>query len=281
LARQLGIDARQGQINEPRNAALGRFINLAMLNLGGYYIKQDRMGTFGYLMPWAMAEDEAACLEIGWQPYHMQKGFDLNQNALTAASALLWGNNLTPASPQGEKIMEVMAWDIVEKGQFATGSGPRLPNRTILITEYVARDLARTYPTKEKLEQALIETARRPAYERAYANYWANPGSALPERYTVERHMQKIIEKEGGELTDPPPWMARQAGQEKILTVPVMRLGMTAMLVTGDADRNKVQTMPGGNSATIEIKLPARWDELMAGLGYAPLEEFFLAEKTP
>ena len=281
VARQLGIDARQGQINEPRNAALGRFINLAMLNLGGYYIKQDRMGTFGYLMPWAMAEDEAACLEIGWQPYHMQKGFDLNQNALTAASALLWGNNLTPASPQGEKIMEVMAWDIVEKGQFATGSGPRLPNRTILITEYVARDLARTYPTKEKLEQALIETARRPAYERAYANYWANPGSALPERYTVERHMQKIIEKEGGELTDPPPWMARQAGQEKILTVPVMRLGMTAMLVTGDADRNKVQTMPGGNSATIEIKLPARWDELMAGLGYAPLEEFFLAEKTP
>ena len=281
LARQLGIDAQQGQINDPRNAALGRFINLAMLNLGGYYIKQDRMGTFGYLMPWAMAEDEEACLKIGWQPYHVQQGFDLNQSALTAASALGWGNNLTPASPQGEKIMEMMAWDAVEKGQFATGSGPRLPNRTILITEYVARDLARTYPTKEKLEQALIETARRPAYERAYANYWANPGSAFPERYTVNRHMEKIIEKEGGELTDPPPWMARQPGQEKIHTVPVMKPGMTAMLVTGDADRNKVQTMPGGNSATIEIKLPANWDELMAGLGYAPLKEFFLAEKAP
>ncbi len=281
VARQLGIDAQQGQINDPRNAALGRFINLAMLNLGGYYIKQDRMGTFGYLMPWAMAEDEEACLKVGWQPYHVQQGFDLNQSALTAASALGWGNNLTPASPQGEKIMEMMAWDAVEKGQFATGSGPRLPNRTILITEYVARDLARTYPTKEKLEQALIETARRPAYERAYANYWANPGSAFPERYTVNRHMEKIIEKEGGELTDPPPWMAQQPGQEKIHTVPVMKPGMTAMLVTGDADRNKVQTMPGGNSATIEIKLPANWDELMAGLGYAPLKEFFLAEKAP
>lgn len=281
VARQLGIDAGQGQINEPRNAALGRFINLAMLNLGGYYIKQDRMGTFGYLMPWAMAEDEEACLEIGWQPYHVQKGFGLNQSTLTAASALMWGNNLTPASHQGEKIMEMMAWDAVEKGQFATGSGPRLPNRTILITEYVARDLARAYPTKEKLEQALIETARRPAYERAYANYWANPGSAFPERYTVDRHMQRLIEKEGGELTDPPPWMARQPGQEKIPTIPVMKAGMTAMLVTGDADRNKVQTMPGGNSATIEIKLPADWDKLMAGLGYPPLKEFFLAGKTP
>lgn len=48
IARQLGIDAQQGEINEPRNASLGRFINLAMMNLGGYYIKQDRMGTFGY-----------------------------------------------------------------------------------------------------------------------------------------------------------------------------------------------------------------------------------------
>jgi hypothetical protein len=281
VARQLGIDARQGQINEPRNAVLGRFINLAMINLGGYYIKQDRMGTFGYLMPWAMAEDEEACLAIGWQPYHVQKGFDLNQSTLTAASALLWGNNLTPASHQGEKIMEVMAWDVVEKGQFATGSGPRLPNRTILITEYVARDLARSYPSKEKLEQALIATARRPASERAYANYWANPGSAFPERYSVEMHTRKIVENEGGELTDPPPWMARQPGQGKIHTVPVMSPGMTAFLVTGDADRNKVQTMPGGNSATIQIKLPPNWNELMAKLGYQPLEEFFLGKASP
>ncbi len=281
IARQLGIDAQQGEINEPRNAALGRFINLAMMNLGGYYIKQDRMGSFGYLMPWSLAEDEAACLKIGWQPYHVQKGFDLNQSTLTAASALMWGNNLTPASHDGAKIMEMMAWDAVEKGQFATGSGPKLPDRTLLITEYVARDLARTYPTKEKLEEALIATARRPAYERAYANYWANPGSAFPSRYTVDMHVKKIIRDEGGALTDPPPWMARVPGQEKIYTVPVMKPGLTPILVTGDADRNKVQTMPGGNSATLEIKLPANWEDLMVKLGYLPLKESFLPKSLP
>jgi hypothetical protein len=276
VARQLGIDAQQGQVNEPRNVALGRFINLAMMNIGGYYVKQDRMGTFGYLMPWGMGEDEAACLKIGWKPYHVQMGFDLNQSTLTAASALMWGNNLTPASHDGQKIMEMMAWDAVEKGQFATGSGPRLTTRTVLITEYVARDLARSYPTKEKLEEALVATARRPAYERAYANYWANPGSAFPERYTVEMHLDRIIRDEGGELTAPPPWLAKVAGQEKIHTIPVMKMGLTAILVTGDSDRNKVQTMPGGSSATIEINLPANWDELMTKLGYQPLKEFFL-----
>jgi hypothetical protein len=60
-----------------------------------------------------------------------------------------------------------------------------------------------------------------------------------------------------------------------------MKAGMTQILVTGDADRNKVQTMPGGNSATIEIKLPANWDELLAKLGYQPLKEFFLTEGSP
>jgi len=280
IARQLGIDAQQGQINEPRNAAIGRFINLAMMNLGGYYIKQDRMGSFGYLMPWSLAEDEAACLKIGWQPYHVQKGYGINQSTLTAASALMWGNNLTPASHDGKKIMEVMAWDAVEKGQFATGSGPKLPDRTILITEFVASDLARTYPSKEKLEEALVATARRPAYERAYANYWANPGSAFPERYTIGMHEKKIIRTEGGALTEPPPWMAKVPGQEKIYTVPVMKMGMTPILVTGDADRNKVQTMPGGNSATIEIKLPANWDQLMNELGYRPLKEFFIESQA-
>ena len=58
VARQLGFDCGQGEISEPRNAALGRFLNLAMLNLGGYRVKENRMGTFGYLMPWCVAEDE-------------------------------------------------------------------------------------------------------------------------------------------------------------------------------------------------------------------------------
>jgi hypothetical protein len=239
------------------------------------------MGSFGYLMPWSLAEDEAACIKIGWKPYHVHKGFGLNQSTLTAASALMWGNNLTPASHDGEKIMEMMAWDVVEKGQFATGSGPRLPNRTMLITEYVARDLARTYPTKEILEEALIGTARRPAHERAYANYWANPGSAFPARYTLDMHVRRIIREEDGELTAPPPWMAKVSGQEKIYTVPVMKAGMTPILVTGDADRNKVQTIPGGHSATIEITLPTNWDEQMAKRGYRPLNEFFLTEPAP
>lgn len=273
VARQLGIDCGQGQISEPRNAALGRFMNLAMMNLAGYYVKQDRMGTFGYPMPWCMAEDEAACRRIGWEPYHVQRGYAPDDNTLTAASALMWGNNLTPATADGERIMELIAWDIAERGQFALGSGKPCPDRTLLVTEYVARDLARTYPDKESLESALIATARRPARERARANYWANPGSAFdPDTYTLEQHTRRIIRTENGQLTDAPAWCPDDGKQ--LYTVPAMKPGMTAILVTGDSDRNKVQTMPGGGTATVRIELPAAWDSLTAALGYRPLGEF-------
>lgn len=277
VARQLGLDHRQGLISEPRNAMLGRFINLAMMNLAGYYIKQDRMGTFGYPMAWAMAEDDAACLRTGWKPYHVQQGFKLNDSTVTGASALTWGNNLTPATPNPQKIMELIAWDAVEKKQFATGSGRPFTYRTILITEFIARDLARAYPSKEHLEEALVATARRPAYERAFANYWASPGSAFdPSRYSLNQHVQRIMRTEDGALTDVPPWFPKIPGVEKIETVPVMQSGMTPILVLGDPDRNKVQTMPGGGYATVKVELPAKWNELMAERGYRPLYEFFL-----
>lgn len=213
VARQLGIDAGQGMISEVKNMQIGRFINLALLNLGGYYVKENRMGTFGYLTPWFFAEDEEACVRIGWKPYHVQKGYDLNQNTLTASSALLWGNNLTPATPDAEKIMELIAWDITEKQQNALGATNPTVYRTLLITEYVARDLARKYTTKEALEKELINTARRPVYMRAYANYWANPGSQQFNKYSFKQYLANVIRKENAELTELPNWFPPEMGK--------------------------------------------------------------------
>ena len=118
VARQLGFDSAQGEISEPKNAVLGRFMNLAMVNLGGYRVKENRMGTFGYLMPFALVENDAAAIEVGWKPYHMQQGYGLNDSTLSCASAINWGNNLVPASSDPEVIKNMIAWDalMAEKG---------------------------------------------------------------------------------------------------------------------------------------------------------------------
>ena len=275
VARQLGLDHGQGQINEQANIAIGRFLNLAMLNLAGYYVKQDRMGTFGYPVSWCLAEDDEACLRVGWNPYHVRQGFDLNESAITAASTLLWGNNMPPATTDGEKIMQLLAWDITERCQLALGSGVQYTNRAILMTEEVAALLKEKYGTIDNLEDQLIATARRPLYERAYAHYYANPGSAInPDHTSLEQYMAQLQEEENAEMTNTPEWYASDAAQ--MMTIPTMQKGETAFLITGDASRNKIQTMPGGGMSTVAIELPAAWDELMEEKGYEPLRSFYL-----
>lgn len=275
VARQLGLDHGQGQVNEQANVAIGRFMNLAMLNLAGYYVKQDRMGTFGYPMSWCLAEDDEACLRVGWNPYHVRQGINLNESAMTVASTLLWGNNMPPATTDGEKIMQLLAWDITERCQLALGSGIQFTHRTILMTEEVAALLKDKYGTIDNLEDHLIATARRPLYERSYANYYANPGSSInPDHTSLEEYMELLREEENAEMTPTPEWYANDA--EQMLTIPTMVKGETAFLVTGDPSRNKIQTMPGGAMSTAAVELPAAWDELMEEKGYEPLRSFYL-----
>ena len=273
VARQLGIDSGQGQINEAANVAIGRFMNLALMNLCGYYVKQDRMGTFGYPMSWCMVEDDAACLRVGWKPYHVRAGYGLNESTITLGSTLLWGNNMAPSTTNPEKMMELLAWDISERSQFALGSGRQFTFRTILMTEPVAKILTGKYRSPEALERDLIEASRRPVKERAFANYYANPGGAKDGgKHSLRQYQGHIRKDEGGELTPTPEWYDSPESEQ--MTIPTMKRGMTAFLITGDAARNKVQTMPGGGYATIQIELPRNWDSLMAELGYAPLAEF-------
>ena len=275
VARQLGVGYGQGQMNTEANIAIGRFLNLAMINLCGYYIKQYRMGTFGYPMAWCLAEDDAACVRIGWQPYHVRNGYNLNDNTITLSSALLWGNNMTPASTNAQKLTELIAWDITERGQFALGSGSQFVNRTMLMTEPVAKILAKRYKSVNELENQLIRLARRPIRERVYAKYYAAPGSAKENSdHNIQQFSGYIRRTEGAAKTPTAPW--QDTPETEQLTIPVLKAGITAFIITGDAARNKIQTMPGGGAATIKIELPANWDKLMTELGYEPLRKFNL-----
>jgi hypothetical protein len=196
---------------------------------------------------------------------------------LTAASSISWGNNLVPASSDGERIKDMMAWDAVEKSQMAVASGMPCTYRTFFVTEGVARDLARTYSTKDALCQALEATARIPLGARTFANYWGNPGSAFdPARYPVQYHERRIARKEGSAATATPPWLA-WTGEQTMETVPAMAPGKSAFVVTGDPSRNKSLCVPGGGFTTIKIALPKAWDALMAERGYKPLSVFRIA----
>ena len=58
-----------------------------------------------------------------------------------------------------------------------------------------------------------------------------------------------------------------------------MEKGKTAIIVTGDENRNKVMTLPGGGNVTIKIDLPKNWDELIQKAGYKSLNNYYLNNK--
>ena len=92
--------------------------------------------------------------------------------------------------------------------------------------------------------------------------------------HTLKQYSAHLGKTEDAEATKTPAWYDSDASEMK--TVPTMKRGMTAFIITGDNARNKVQTMPGGRYASVAIELPADWDKLMEELGYQPLKNCYL-----
>lgn len=296
LARQLGISYEDGMINKEANKLIGRFISLAMLNLAGYKIKENRMGTFGYMQPFCFAEDEQTTIDIGWNPYHVNNGFDVNDSVITCGSTLTWGNAVTVGTTDAEKAMQLLAWDCTEKQQNGLGNTNPVESRTIWLTKDAATTIASGYQTRDALEQALINTARRPLWMRTYAHYWANTGSKIHMNTTFDEHYADIkggastenVEADKVSSTPAPAWLdgvvpydtidTTQTINENTDTQKRQKVITTGFVVTGGSKTSQFQVMPGGDCCSYEAYLPSttKWNRLMSELGYNSLESYYL-----
>ncbi|MBR3971815.1 MAG: hypothetical protein IKJ83_02885, partial [Ruminococcus sp.] len=278
LARQLGIDNTQGMTTEEANIVLGRFIEFSLINLAG--IASERSTSFGYMQPLVFSENDAACLDIGWDPYNVQQGFGLNESTVTATSFSMWGNNVTPATDLPEQIMKVIAWDITEKNLGGLGAADTEDytdtKRVVFITPQVANALSVLYRNKENLEDALIETARRPMWMRAYAYYYANTGANLTGKSLSDVYADLMAtSSEDGKVTTSPDWM-NGITNPSVETGATMKKGNTIFLVTGDDSRNKTQVMPGGVSVTTKAVVSDMYEGLVTSMNYQPIENYYL-----
>ena len=279
IARQLGLSSGNGMVNARANKRLGRFVSLAFLNIAGYKIKENRMGTFGYMMPFVFAEDEVACLDLGWAPYHVTKGFALGESVVTCGSTMTWGNPVTIGTTDPEKAMQLLAWDVTEKQQNALGNtNPRVP-RMMMLTKPAATVLAASYGTKAAFESALIDAASRPLWMRTYAHYWANTGSKIHLNRTFDEYYAALKDGEETENVEadivttevPPPWLSSIVPFSSIDCVRTMDLGHTGIVITGGDAATTAQIMPGGDCASYKVTFPAGWDGMVQELGYTPI----------
>jgi hypothetical protein len=279
-ARQIGVDHEQGMTTEEVNIALARFIELALVNLAG--LPPNRGGAFGTVQALVFSEDDEACLAAGWQPWHVQQGYALDDNTVTMTSFDMWGNNSTPATDWPEEIMKLVAWDATEKNLGGLGGAPTADHaateRTILVTPPVAAALATLYRSKEALAGDLESNARRPMAMRAFAYYFADTDGVRSSGKTLDEVYRDLVarEAEGARTTPAPAWLSGIANP-RIMTGAALKAANTRILVTGDASRNKTQVMPGGRAVTVELELSDAWDELNIALQHKPIAEYLLA----
>jgi len=272
LARQLGIDYGQGLIAAPANAAIGRTMSLIERNIAGFRIKETQMGTFGKLQSWVLAEDEEALKNIGWEPDHVERGFDRNANTVAAASSSFMGQNIIPSTSDPKILMQLLAYGITYNEAFASGmiDSPR----TLLITPGTAEVLAKGGYTKKKLIEELVDTARKPTYEWTFSKVYGSYGRIFG---SFDREVERDLGDRRAVKGKLPPWYPRTPGWEEIKTIPSIAPNGIRILVCGDPSRNKAQVLAGATGKAVkQVKLPANWDELMDKAGYRPLKEFVI-----
>ena len=273
LARQLKIDFGQGLIAHPTNQVIGRAMGLIERNIAGFRIKETQMGSFGKIQSWVLAEDEEAIYNIGWEPYHVEKGFDRNASTVSTGTSTVWGQNLIPATDDPRILMQLIAYGITYGEGFASGN--IRSGRYILVEPGVAEVLAAGGYTKQSLKDDLVKTARKVTYEWVFSKVHGSFGAIYPP---FEEELAKTLAEPITEKGKLPPWLPRFPGWEEIQTTPSINADNIQIIICGDPSRNKVQTLAGGGLNTMEIRLPPNWDELMEKAGYRPLKEFFLAE---
>ena len=286
IARQLGISYENGMINEETNKLLGRFVSLAMLNLAGYKIKENRMGTFGYMLPIAFAEDEQACLDLGWNPYHVEKGYDLNTSVVTCGSTLTWGNPIEIGTTDSEKAIQLLSWDVTEKQQNGLGNTNPREARMIWLTKDAAATISKSCSSKTELKETLIDTARRPLWMRTYAHYWANTGSKIHMNTTFDQHYNDIkkgmstenVDRDYVSQTPVPEWLRGVVPYDTLDTTQTIEANNTGFVITGGDISSQAQIMPGGDTCSFNVNLPKNWDSLVANEGYKPIANYNLTE---
>lgn len=165
IRKQIGMNSGIGALGpfNEANAIIGRAWTLISKNLGGGGVpRQTYLGTQGNNLNYnnvCFSEKEEA-LPSGWEPLHVQKGFNPGESVVSIFSG--W-SILNYGAFKPYPIHEVIKRQLVSLEMSGTGGhGPRANvgiDVTLLLDPLVARDLREKegFDTKEKFSQWLVE----------------------------------------------------------------------------------------------------------------------------
>ncbi|MBU1361387.1 MAG: hypothetical protein KKC79_15170 [Gammaproteobacteria bacterium] len=252
IVKELGFNTGAGLISRGANPSFGRALGLIIRNIGGYRPAKNQMGTFGYPINFAFAENEDL---NPWEPYHVEKGFDRNASTVSVSTTMNWGFQPSPYDREdqsgAECALKQLCRDALRKPAFALfserGPGSFVNDIVFVLAPPVAKVLAEAGYSKDDIRKYICENTTVP---RKYLDFELK--YTMAEVHTIE---EKI---ELGTL--PPEFAVGPDDPVRVMPGPEF----IEILVAGDPGRNRIKTLDSGYTrvTTKEIKLPADWASL-------------------
>jgi len=252
LAAALDIASGAQAISRGANPAIGRAIGLIVRNIAGFRPGASYMGTFGYPLAFALAENEA---ESPWPAFHVEQGFDAQTSTVTIGVTNNWGSAPAPydtSDRSGAQVaLDLIAREIVKKTRVfnfpARGPHAESVMVTVLMSPPVAKSLAAAGYSRQDVKQHLYERTTLPLAEFEWIVKYT-----MIERTTVRARI------EAGLL--PPEFLGKPDDRVRVLSSP----DIVHVIVCGDPNRNRIMVLEGGHTrpTTKPIRRPARWREL-------------------
>lgn len=246
IIQKLGIAFGEQLISKGPNPAIGRAFGLIVRNIAGYRPGKNYMGTFGYPLVFALAENEE---ETPWEPFHVEHGFTPGVSTVTAGATINWGWPPSPYSQPdksaAESTLELLCEDVTKKACLArlAEQGPNgMWNMvTLLLAPPVARSLANAGYSKRDLREYLYENARVPLREIEWTLKYG-----LLEVSTIQERVKAGLY--------PEDYLVGSDDPVRVLASP----DIIHIVVCGDPNRNRFMTLWSGyiQPVTKAIHLP-------------------------
>lgn len=170
ITKQLGFNSGQGvmRVGKQANTSVGRFLRLLVRNIAGFTHAPEGAdkGSIGQSFLVAMAENEEAVAEIGWQPYSVDRGFQAGENVVTVQSVVAISAPTYSGTEKAEEHMSIIADVIGERacGYWSTiGMVYSNWHPLIVLGPSIAKVFAKDGWSKDDIRRGLYERVKMPA----------------------------------------------------------------------------------------------------------------------
>jgi hypothetical protein len=236
IAKVLRLEAGPQAISRGANPAIGRAIGLIVRNIAGFKPGASYMGTFGYPLPFALAEHEDAS---PWEPFHVTHGYARNASTVTIGVTNNWGSSPAPYDTVdlsgADVALELICREVTKKTRLfnfpAIGPEAEHVMVTVLMSPPVAQSLADAGYSKRDVQVHVYEHARM----RLCDFDWVLKYTATMRTTARERVQAGVL---------PPEFAGAPDDLVRVLSSP----DIVHIIVCGDPGRNRLMVMEGGHT---------------------------------